>query len=424
MLVMNEKKRLFSVLVLSIYLFVVLWFTILNRQVSFHSAQTELFWSYKLWFSGNRDYGLEIFCNIAMFIPLGYLLSTVINRKSVGLIVPLSALLLSLCIELLQLVLMRGLFEWDDVINNVIGSVLGWLLYLVFKKIFYRKYEFGIVFSLNIVLLFFSIGFLFFENPVSEETEDESSKHYCFQIDMAELYQERIVLSGFCFVYEKRPEKLSFVLESQNSGDRIELNTDYGLVREDVNDYFLCNYDYSNVGFTATGIIDHSEEYEILVKFPWSVPVPTGVFLTGDRIHYIKDSELIEPSVFDELLSDSNLLVYRPDYHCWIYQKDECLYWIVDKDFYFEADGTTYIQYQLWTTQIDNLPTKRKERNLNWDNIGGYFEDYELIGNFGSYRIMKRSLPSEYSITTIETGYYLDGKWVWKEYFRPIYKLS
>ena len=56
-----------------------------------------------------------------------------------------------------------------------------------------------------------------------------------------------------------------------------------------------------------------------------------------------------------------------------------------------------------------------------WDNIGGYFEKYELEGDFGEYRVSCREIPEEYSITAILTGYYKNKKWIWSSYFRPVY---
>ena len=34
---------------------------------------------------------------------------------------------------------------------------------------------------------------------------------------------------------------------------------------------------------------------------------------------------------------------------------------------------------------------------------------------------MKREIPTDYSVTSIMTGYRKNGKWVWKNYFRPYY---
>lgn len=78
----------------------------------------------------------------------------------------------------------------------------------------------------------------------------------------------------------------------------------------------------------------------------------------------------------------------------------------------------------MWTTQIQNLPEKRLENHHYWDNIGGYFEKYELEGDFGDYRVMKREIPTDYSVTSIVTGYYKNGEWIWKSYFRPIYEFG
>ena len=68
------------------------------------------------------------------------------------------------------------------------------------------------------------------------------------------------------------------------------------------------------------------------------------------------------------------------------------------------------------------FPQKRLDNNWLWDNIGGNFEDYEIQGDFGEYRVMRRELPTEYPITAIVTGYHKDGKWIWRNYFRPIYE--
>ena len=44
--------------------------------------------------------------------------------------------------------------------------------------------------------------------------------------------------------------------------------------------------------------------------------------------------------------------------------------------------------------------------------------------NCGRYRVCKRKLPEEYSITSIVTGYYKNDKWIWKNYFRPVYEFK
>ena len=118
-------------------------------------------------------------------------------------------------------------------------------------------------------------------------------------------------------------------------------------------------------------------------------------------------------TALEEVVQNGYLRVCQPDYACYVYQYKGCLYWIADKAFHFEDNGKTYIQFQLWTTQTDKLPEKRLKNKRYWDNIGGYFEKYEITGtvNCGKYRVCKRKLPTEYSITAILTGFYKNKKW-------------
>lgn len=65
-------------------------------------------------------YFKQILLNIAMFIPIGFLLALKKGWKSIPV-----ALGISLIIELTQLMSRRGLFEFDDVIHNTLGALLG-----------------------------------------------------------------------------------------------------------------------------------------------------------------------------------------------------------------------------------------------------------------------------------------------------------
>lgn len=117
------------------------------------------------------------------------------------------------------------------------------------------------------------------------------------------------------------------------------------------------------------------------------------MYITGTDIHYAKQKDFIVPDVagtdLEEIVQHGYLRVYRPDRACYVYQYKGYLYWLADKGFAFEEDGTTYIQYHLWTTQIEKLPHKRLKNKWYWDNIGGFFEKYEITKrmNCGRYRV-------------------------------------
>ncbi len=273
-----------------------------------------------------------------------------------------------------------------------------------------------------VVCLFVYIGGR--EDVVIES--DDTSRTYCFQIDDVVVDGDILTMTGFAFRYEHPFGEFSLILRPIE-GDEVKLVTVCGAARLDVNEYFKCDYDYTNTGFTASGSVNPDIEYEVMIKWPWSVPLSTGVYVSGDEFYYAAAASFEPPAAdgaadLKEIVDNGTLRVYRPDYHCWVYQLGNSLYWIVDSDFDFEDNGMTYIQYQMWTTQIQNLPKERLEHNYFWDNIGGYFEDYEIYGDYGSYRVMRRELPADYSLTSIVTGYYKNGEWVWKSYFRPIYE--
>lgn len=62
--------------------------------------------------------------NIGIFIPLGMLTACTTKRwrfiKSV-----FWGMVITVCIEVLQLIMKTGYFEYDDMINNTIGAAMG-----------------------------------------------------------------------------------------------------------------------------------------------------------------------------------------------------------------------------------------------------------------------------------------------------------
>lgn len=204
--------------------------------------------------------------------------------------------------------------------------------------------------------------------------------------------------------------------------------------RQDVNAYLSCEYDYSKCGFTAT--VDREDlnldttAYRLVFK-PDARKVPAvllNVYLTKDGLMYTDPSQSPELDTagtdLDRIVKEGVRLVSRPDFGCYVYQLGRNLYWIADESYAFCEDGATYIQYQMDTTQVDNLPTERLENNWFWSNIGDLFESHEITGqiNCGKYRVSTREIPSEHSVIGIWTGYH-NGEWVWEEIFKPFYAM-
>lgn len=88
-------------------------------------------WSWvEVFRGGNWDLLDQILLNILLFVPLGaalYSWSWVRQRRRPLTAVWLIGLGLSACVEVLQLLFHLGLFEWDDMLHNGLGCLLGGL---------------------------------------------------------------------------------------------------------------------------------------------------------------------------------------------------------------------------------------------------------------------------------------------------------
>ncbi len=102
--------------------------------------ELHLFWCIKeAWMNRNSLDWYFVIGNIAMFIPIGIILPAFFTgmrrwgkTASVG-------FLFSVFIEVSQLVLHRGLFELDDMINNTFGCVLGYALFVIYMWILRKE---------------------------------------------------------------------------------------------------------------------------------------------------------------------------------------------------------------------------------------------------------------------------------------------
>lgn len=124
----NKQKPIIRSLIL-IYPIFVLLLTIITRTPKANiRAEWIPFWSwYDVIFHHNKTLFEENILNILMLLPLGVMLKlykinfTVKHAFHCG-------LALSATIEVTQLIFRLGLFEWDDMIHNTLGCVLGTLI--------------------------------------------------------------------------------------------------------------------------------------------------------------------------------------------------------------------------------------------------------------------------------------------------------
>ena len=137
-----SKKRKILTSLFAVYIFAVLWLTLSDRQWGKRQAELVPFWEVVNLFENIsikylRDFWLvQIFGNIAMFIPLGVLLPYLCGITKFKKVF-LMSLAFSAGIEITQYITGRGLCEFDDVFNNTLGACVGftsWRLKMRYNK--------------------------------------------------------------------------------------------------------------------------------------------------------------------------------------------------------------------------------------------------------------------------------------------------
>ncbi len=312
------------------------------------------------------------------------------------------------------------------------------------------------------VSIFVLIGFLFiFVNKKIDNNRiahfsplaENYDGNYAYQIEKVELNDDEIVIEGWFFelkksknisrnveegkktallLYDISEKEENELVESNIDCKGIPLNMEY-LIREDVDEYFKCEYDYSHCGFIAR--IDKSKvdltnkEYQIVFKpdEEAGIGLKSNAYLIDGKYSNVsrEDSFKLDVSGTDleQIVNQGVCVAACPEYHVSVYQYGWELYWIADENYNFESDGLTYIQFQMNTTQFEKLPQDRIDNGWYWSNIGGNFEDYEITKeiNCEKYRVCKRAIPVDYSVVYISTGYYIDDKYDWNRHIRPVY---
>lgn len=100
------------------------------------------FWKYRDQL-GNFAVFSNIFGNVVGFLPWGFILPIIFRRMDRAFLIFLSGFLLSLTVEVIQLISKVGCFDVDDLILNTLGAVLGYVFFVICNHIRRKKYHYG-----------------------------------------------------------------------------------------------------------------------------------------------------------------------------------------------------------------------------------------------------------------------------------------
>lgn len=126
----NKTRYIIEVLFVE-YLFIVICSTIICRgPQSFEYARLELtpFWTYRAVLDSVPGVSVwDIILNVLLFIPLGFFTKILFRNTSLIKMI-IIAVMCSVFIETNQYVFEKGIAQIDDVMHNILGGVLGWII--------------------------------------------------------------------------------------------------------------------------------------------------------------------------------------------------------------------------------------------------------------------------------------------------------
>lgn len=133
----NKTNQLTQVLFI-IYLIALVWILLFKLGVHFsymgNTRSINLIpFREPLFLNGKLDLG-EMIMNIVIFVPLGMYAGILFKRWIIGKTLFLF-FLISLIVEVLQLILSLGAFDITDIINNTLGGIIGLMIYTGIEKV-------------------------------------------------------------------------------------------------------------------------------------------------------------------------------------------------------------------------------------------------------------------------------------------------
>ena len=111
---------------------------------------------------GSKLFIYNVIGNILIFVPFGYFVSGYIKANKVSHILFIS-ILTSLTVELVQLRIGRSL-DIDDILLNVVGSIIGFLLYIgltAIKKHLPRFFQSDLFYNVLCIFIFIIVVYYF-----------------------------------------------------------------------------------------------------------------------------------------------------------------------------------------------------------------------------------------------------------------------
>lgn len=405
------------------YMIMVIGVTFIGRGVRLYGDSNLHFLStYKeAWNSFSFGAWTQLVLNIIMLVPFGMLLPLLNNRFRKFKWTLGASLILTLTIETMQLVTGYGVFDVDDIFNNILGAIMGYgivMTAITLREGKKEKYKKSIVYLLPLIVVIISsitvvgvynakeFGNLFITHKYKinmknielslnykiEDTKEVFLNDNKYKTEEVPIYKSK--------VYDKESGKKFFrdFLKDKDIDEEIEVDpydtmAIYWYRDKGYNMWFNYSggtYDYTDFSSLDEGVeradVDKETVIEELAKFDITIP-ETAVLSKGDDTDKVGIFQWdVENYIDGDYITNGRLYVK--------YYNDATI----------KGISNSIIKYE----KVRNIPIKSKE------------EVYKELEE-GKFNILYRSEDiSKIEVEDIKLSYMLDTK----GFYQPIYKIN
>ncbi|MFN4150809.1 MAG: VanZ family protein [Candidatus Sericytochromatia bacterium] len=144
---LNQKYKRIFVTILFLYSLFILWemflgpYRLKSNEIHYNIYPFKTIFDFIINFSISnlKNFIINIIANILLFVPFGFLTKILfekLNFKSIT----ITYIFIIIILEIFQVTLRVGVFDIDDILLNVLGVILGYLIYnIIGLKFIFKK---------------------------------------------------------------------------------------------------------------------------------------------------------------------------------------------------------------------------------------------------------------------------------------------
>lgn len=384
------------------YITVLFGVTMINRNVVGGSmANFQLFGSYReAWNSFSFIEWRNLLLNIGLFMPFGLILPLLFEKCKSNWVTYLVGFVTSLFIELFQLSFNLGAFEMDDILNNTLGTMIGFGIYILISAMIKKRRKVSYIILSQLPLAFVIVGFISILAIYNHQEFGNLKENYSYRVNM-----DNVDLFGKTKFSSERKTVPIYKLKIGTKEETLEAaNGILKCVDSEVDEEQKDVYDETIIYSSEDG------KYSVWVDYKG---------LTTHYIDYVENNEEAKTGCSEQEIREA-LKYYNIDISDKAdFEEDESGRYIFRVSMYSESnrllDGTIsciYNQNNKVSEIYNNLITYQKYKDVN---IISAQEAYEKVkaGKFKNGNIECKNIE----IQSVELSYLTDSK----GYYQPVY---